>query len=155
MTYIRYLHVLAAAAWIGEVIVINFVLIPFVSSLSAETKKIVIQKLFPRIFRLASVLAATTAVCGYVYLFYIAKGNFSFLFNSQRGIFLFIGALLGTLLTLFHFFMENKMAHKIGISDEKEEMIDDIHLRLKIVPRVGLLVITTIFICMMISVRGL
>ncbi len=48
------------------------------------------------------------------------------------------------------------MAKKIGIvKDGNEEMVDDVHLKLKIVPRIGLVVITSIFLLMINASRGL
>ena len=152
---LRYIHVGAATAWVGEVIVINFVLIPFVGSLTEEKKAVVIQNLFPRIFRLASVLSATALVAGYILLYRRIDGDISLLFANASSTALAIGAILGTVLTLFHFFMENKMAQKIGISKEKTELVEDIHTKLKIVPRLGMLVILTTFVLMMYSVRSI
>jgi len=66
------------------------------------------------------------------------------------------GGALGLLLTLFHFFMENRLARKIGVGDPdlSQESVEDVHLKLRLVPRLGFLVLSTIFVLMMIAVRG-
>lgn len=155
--HIRWIHILSATAWFGEVVVINFVLIPVLSNLNQATREIIVVKLFPKIFNLASILASTALVSGAFLFWLISDGNFNYFFTSgNRGIALLIGMSLGTLLTFFHFFMENRMAKKIGIvaKQSDQRIVEDIHLRLKIVPRLGLLVITTIAISMMIAARG-
>jgi hypothetical protein len=66
-----------------------------------------------------------------------------------------LGGGLGLLLTLFHFFMENHLARRIGVGcpDLSSEQVEEVHSKLKIVPRVGLGVISTIFILMLSAVR--
>ena len=170
LIYIRWVHLISATSWYGEVVVINFILIPVASRLEGTLRSVYITTLFPRIFRLASVLSLTAVSTGLVLLYFRVNGNFLILLDSLAGRALAIGATLGILLTLFHFFMENRMAEKIGIVIRSGKPatntnadhnaaggthLEDIHTRLKIVPRIGLLVITTIFICMMIGVRGL
>ena len=154
----RWIHIVFAAGWFGEVVVINFVLIPALSKLDRETREKVVTNLFPKIFNLASVLSLTALVSGYTLFWMLTDGDWHYFFNNGiRGKALLLGMSLGTLLVFFHFFIENQMAKKIGIvcNNSGHEMLEDIHLRLKIVPRLGLLVITTILVSMMIAARGI
>lgn len=156
--YIRWIHIIFATAWFGEVVVINFILIPVLSKLDRTTREKIVTVMFPRIFNLASVLSLTALISGYLLFWMISDGDLNYFFvNGIRGKALLLGMSLGTLLTAFHFFLENQMAKKIGIVKNKgnDEMLEDIHLRLKIVPRIGMLVITTILVSMMVAVRGL
>ncbi len=57
--YVRWIHVLAASAWFGEVVAINFILIPTLSSYQGEGRKSFLSNVFPRVFRMASILSAT------------------------------------------------------------------------------------------------
>ena len=156
-TIVRWTHVLAASAWFGEVVVINFILIPTLSRYSAESRKDFLNAVFPRVFRLASILAATAVVTGVLLLYHHTRFDLSVLTESRWGIAIGIGGTLGLLLTLFHFFMENRLARRVGVGDPElsGDAVEDVHTKLTIVPRAGLVVITTIFVLMMTAVRGL
>ena len=60
------------------------------------------------------------------------------------------------LLALFHFLLENRLARGIGLGrrDISDEAITDVHAKLKIIPRLGLGVITATYVLMMFAVRG-
>lgn len=112
--------------------------------------------IFPKIFRLASVLAATTAVTGGTLLYLYTDGDWRMLTSGRWGISILVGGTMGLALTLFHFFMEDRLARRVGIgrADTPDSVLADVHVKLKIIPRAGLLVITTIFLLMMYAVRG-
>lgn len=151
-TIVRWLHVLCGSAWFGEVVVINFVLIPTLSKYKGSARKDFLNTIFPKIFKLASVLAATTAITGGILLYHFIGFEIEQL--TQRGTWgwsLLIAGSLGLILTLFHFFIENLLARKIGVGDPNisQEDVEDVHLKLKLVPRLGIVVITIIFIFML------
>lgn len=153
---IRSLHVLTGALWIGEVVVINAVLIPLLGRLSDESRKELLIKLFPKLFTLASHLSLSVVITGVFLVYYVTNGSFSNLLHGRWGLSILVGGGLGILLTLFHFFMENRLAGKIGLGkDGDEEQLTDVHLKLKFVPRMGLLVILTIFLLMLNAVRDI
>lgn len=156
LPFIRALHVIAASSWLGEVIVINFVLIPLVARNTGEIRKQFIITLFPRLFRLASILSATTVLTGAYLLHVYTQDDFTLLLNGRWGLGILIGGSLGLLLTLFHFFMENKLAKRIGIVKKtgSADVLEDVHLKLRIVPRLGLVVIVTAYLLMLYAVRG-
>lgn len=154
---VRHVHVLAASAWFGEVVVINFILLPVVAKLTGEMRKRFLATVFPRIFRAASVLSATTALSGGVLVWNHTSGNLAVLTGGGRwATCVLIAGCMGLALTLFHFFMEDKMARRLGIgrADTADAVLEDIHVKLKIVPRIGMGVISTIFVLMMYAVRG-
>ncbi len=153
VTLARWVHVMAGAMWLGEVVVINFILIPVMAKMANEGRHSFLSTVFPRVFRLASVLAGTAVVAGAL-LFYLTYGtDFSVLARNPA---LGAGMILGLLLAGFHFFMEDKLARRVGIGDPNTpaDVLDDVHLKLTIVPRIGLGVIATIFLLMMIGARG-
>ena len=154
---IRWIHVLAASVWVGEVCVINFVLIPSLSRFDGEFRRRFLGTVFPKIFRMASVLSVTTVITGVVLLVLYTRGNLEMLLSGRRGLSILIGGSMGILLTLFHFFMENQMAHKAGIGrpDTSDETLEDIHSKIRVVPRIGLGVIILIYLIMMYATRGL
>ncbi len=149
----RWIHVMAGAMWLGEVLVINAILVPVAGRMEGLHRKAFIGSVFPRVFRLASILSATAVLAGTT--LYVLTYGWSLAPLAHNPL-LGVGMALGILLTGFHFFMEDKLARRVGIGDPNApmEVIDDVHLKLKIVPRVGLAVIASIFVLMMIGARG-
>lgn len=157
-TLVRWLHVVCGSAWFGEVVVINFVLIPALSKYQGVARKDFLNTIFPKIFNLASVLAGITAVTGGFLLYHFVGFNVGRLTESGTwGWSILIAGSLGLILTLFHFFIENLLAHKIGVGnkDISQETVEDVHLRLKIIPRFGMFVITVIFLLMLNATHSL
>lgn len=153
----RWAHVLAGAAWLGEVVVIVFVLVPTALRMKPAARLDFVGRVFPRIFRLASVLAFITLAAGAA-LNYLLTGwqNLSAYFSSPRGMFIAIGGGLGLLLALFHFFVEHRIEPGVRsmsakVSPQEAKRIVTV---LTIVPRVGLGVMLAIFVSMMIRARG-
>lgn len=151
-TLIRWLHVVCGSAWFGEVVVINFVLIPALSNYQGIARKDFLNTIFPKIFHLASILSGITAITGGILLYHFIGFDISLL--TQRGAWgwsILIAGSLGLILTLFHFFIENLLARKVGVGNPNlsQESVEDVHIKLKIVPRLGLVVITTIFLLML------
>ena len=154
--YVRWIHVLAASAWFGEVVAINFILIPTLSGYQGDERKSFLNSVFPRVFRMASVLSATAAATGALLLYHHVGFDLVGLGDSRWGRMILVGGTLGLLLTLFHFFMENHLARRVGVGcpDISADQVEDVHGKLQVVPRVGLVVISTIFVVMMAAVRG-
>jgi uncharacterized membrane protein len=154
--FIRMIHVLSGSLWIGEVVVINFILIPVLSRYEGELRKQFLISIFPKIFNLASILSATVVLTGMFLVYYLTNGHLERLTQGSWGLSILFGGGLGIILTLFHFFMENRLANKIGLGKMgDEEKLAEVHLRLKLVPRIGLLVILTIFLLMINAAHGI
>ncbi len=67
-----------------------------------------------------------------------------------------VGGGLGIVLSVFHFFVEHKLAKKLGFDEHKDEnALAEFHLKLKIVPRIGMIVIMVIFLLMINAARGI
>jgi uncharacterized membrane protein len=156
LVFVRALHVLAASCWLGEVLVINLILVPTLSSYTGAARRDFLATVFPRVFHLASVLAGTVAVTGALLLYRFTAGDWRVLTDGRWGLCILIGGSLGGLLIGFHFFMEDRLARRVGIGrpDVGQDVVEDVHVKLKIVPRVGLAVITTIYVLMLFAVRG-
>ncbi|MCW5887514.1 MAG: hypothetical protein KIT07_05270 [Anaerolineales bacterium] len=157
LTAARWAHVLAGAAWLGEVIVIVFVLVPAALKMELAARLEFIGRVFPRIFQLASVLAFITLAAGAT-LNYQLTGwhNLGAYFSSPRGVFIALGGGLGLLLALFHFFVEHRIEPGVKgmaaeVTPREAERIVKV---LRILPRVGLSVMLVIFVSMMIGARG-
>ncbi|MDY0081707.1 MAG: hypothetical protein RBR74_00860 [Ignavibacteriaceae bacterium] len=155
-TTIRAIHILAAALWLGLVMVINFVILPVLSGLEGEFKRQVVKSIFPRIFILASVFSATVVITGLYLVYYLTNGNLEALLYGRWGISILIGSSLGILLTLFHFFLEGKLSKKISMGKHGDnQKLEEVHLKMKIVPRVGLTILTVIFLLMINAAHGI
>jgi uncharacterized membrane protein len=157
LAVVRWIHILAGAAWLGEVMTINFVLIPIVTRPALHERRRFIKTVFPLVFRLASILALTTIVAGAVLNYQITGWkNLDEYFSSARGLAILVGGLLGLLLTIFHFTLERRLEPLIKALDGESE-VDDVQKVvgwLRIIPRFGLGVILLIFILMMYGARG-
>ncbi|MCC7361343.1 MAG: hypothetical protein IT317_17790 [Anaerolineales bacterium] len=154
---VRWVHVVAGISWLGEVLTINLVLVPALVSLNKEARRAFIHQVFPRVFRLASILSATAVISGLV-LNYLMTGwtDLGALLRSRWGISILVGGSLGLLLTLFHFFVETRLeptAHTAdNISDSEVEKIVSV---LNLVPKIGMLIIVVVVLLMMYAARGL
>ena len=153
---VRWIHIVAGAAWFGEVVTINFVLVPIVSRMSREDAAVFLKRVFPRIFKLASVLAATAVVCGLLMAYQRFGDQPELLWTTSSGRAFTIGGTLGLALTVFHFVLEPRLDGMIcSAADTRDfEMSDRVVRMLRIVPRAGLLVITGIVLLMMVGTHG-
>lgn len=157
LAILRWAHILAAAAWLGEVVVIVFVLVPAVVRMPPARRPDFIASVFPRIFRLASVLAFTTLAAGAA-LNYQLTGwqNLGAYFASPRGMFIALGGGLGLALGLFHLTAERRL--EPGVSGLRlpagRRQAARILKVLTLVPRLGLGVLLVVFLSMMLAARG-
>ena len=154
---VLWIHLLAGAAWLGEVVTINFVIFPFVTRLDIEQRRRIIKNLFPPIFNLASVLALITLTAGLLLNYLLTEWrDLDQYLSTSNGRAIFIGGLLGLLLTIFHFFAEKRLERRIDkLEGGSNEEVETITRYLRIIPRVGMVVIFIIFALMMYGARGL
>ncbi len=157
LNLIRWFHILAGAAWLGEVVMINVVLVPTLSRLEPAVRGRVMAVVLPRVFRLASVLSAVTVLTGFLLLLIMTRGQLEVLVTSRWGRAILVGGWLGLALTLFHFVADGRFeptpagARGNPGGDETEMVLR----RLQVIPRVGLAVLLTAFVLMMYAARGL
>ena len=155
-TIMRTLHVVSGTVWFGQVVVINFILLPSLAKFDSAMRNKFVTTIFPKIFKLASHLALITVLTGIHLVISLTDADLSDLLNGRWGLSILIGGSLGLLLTTFHFFIENRLIKKIKIGEEGDATtIDDVYLKLKVVPRFGLVVITLILLLMINASRGI
>jgi uncharacterized membrane protein len=157
LSAVRWIHLLAGAAWLGEVITINFVLVPIVLRSQNSDRRRFIKNVFPLVFRLASILALIAIAAGALLNYQITGWkNLDEYFATPRGLAILVGGLLGLGLTLFHFTLERRLEPLIErLDDESDaEQVEEITSRLRWIPRFGLVVLFLIFILMMYGARG-
>ena len=150
----RWLHILAGLAWVGEVITINFVIVPALKSLPKADQSRFISAVFPRVFRLATTLALVSIIAGIVMSILQAGGSMPVLdLRSSRGIGIFGGGFLALLLLAFHLLVERRLKPLVVGPDDKQ--VEQIVRLLGIIPRAGLVVILTIALLMFFGSSGL
>jgi len=155
-TIMRTLHVLSGTAWFGQIMVINFILIPSLSKFDKSTQNKFITTIYPKIFKVESHLLIIAVLTGIHLVMSHTNADLSNLLSGRWGLSILIGGSLGILLTVFHFFIEKRMAKKIGITKgSSNEIVGNVHLKIKIIPRLVLVVITSIFLLMINASRGI
>ena len=156
MAFIRIIHVMAGVAWFGAVVTVNTVLIPYLLSIEIGNRREVLTTLFPRIFRLASVLSLAAVLTGSALLYLMIGTEISILWESQWGLYILIGGTLATILTVFHFIIEERLEKPLGaiLDDWKNSDIEVATKFLRVVPRVGLVVISTVLLLMIFASHG-
>jgi hypothetical protein len=137
-------------------ITVVFVLLPLLRRMPADSRNRFIARVFPQVFRLASVLALLTLAAGAT-LNYTITGwrNLAVYISSPRGFYIFLGGVLGLLPALFHFLVESRLESRVQqMATLDGEDSQRIQRFLQVVPRVGLGVILAVFILMMIGRCG-
>lgn len=156
-TIVRWVHVLAGAAWFGEVIMVTFVMVPVIGRLEPANRAAYISAVFPTVFRLASVFAGVALVAGLL-LNYMLTGwqNLGAYFSSTRGAAILVGGVLGALLAGFHFLVEGRIEGRVIQLAQMGNGQDQARIEkmLRVIPRVGLVVMLAIFVLMMVGARG-
>ena len=157
LNVVRWIHVISAAAWLGEVIVINVVLVPSLNSVPEEDRGSFIAKVFPRLFRLASVLALTALLSGLAMSYLITEWQgLDDALTTRWGVAILVGGILGLLLATFHFVVESRLRPLASSLDQapSPEEVDQVMRFLRIVPRIGMVVIFAAFLLMMVAARS-
>lgn len=157
----RWIHILAGGAWLGEVLVVNFVLVPVLARLEPARRGWFLAAIFPRIFRLASALSLTTVLAGAALNLSLSGWQLDValtrLAASRWGWSILAGGLLGLGLTLFHLVIERRLEPLVIAARENTdgEAFALILRRLRIIPRAGMAVLLLTFLLMMFAARGL
>ena len=153
---IRWIHILAGAAWLGAVVMVVFVLVPSVQRLNEPERGQVASIVFPRVFRLASVLSVTVVSAGIA--LYLERFGWRLelqpLVSSRWGWSILIGGGLGLILTIFHFVAEGRLAPLVRRGSDAP-LDTRVLTVLRIAPKVGLGILVTTVVLMAYAARGL
>lgn len=149
---VRWVHVLAGAAWFGEMVVINLVLAPALGWLERGQGSELLRAVFPRIFSLASWLSIVAVTSGFLLLGEMVDWrHWDLLVESRWGRSILTGGALGLGLTLFHHLVERRLSPVMAGNPSGLVYVEQ---RLRVVPRVGLLVLLVVMGAMMYAARG-
>lgn len=153
---LRWIHILSGAAWLGAVLMVVFVLVPAVLRLKEPARGAFAEMVFPRVFRLASILSVTVVSAGLA--LYLERFEWRLelepLVTGRWGWSILIGSSLTVLLALFHFFAEGRLApHVKGAGTTP--VAPRVLTVLRIAPRVGLAILATVMILMAYAAQGI
>lgn len=147
---LRLIHIVAGIGWLGEVITINFVLLPALFKANAKDQLTILNTVFPYIFRLATVLGGAAVLTGLTQLLLYTGFNLSLLTYSRWGWLLLIGGTMGVALYTFHLFQESGAERTLAahlafaIANDDQESVTILLRKLAIFPRAGLVVLVII-----------
>ncbi len=151
---IRNIHVLSASIWLGMVVVMNYGLMPSVAKKMTQLDVDILKPIFKNVTNLVSLSAASTFITGGIIIWMQTKFYFLGMLNSTRGTLILIAGSVGFLVTIFHFFAETKVENYLrSRSQNKDELLVG-YKGIEFIPKIGLVVVSAIFITMLIAVRG-
>lgn len=114
------------------------------------------ETVFPKVFWLASVLSVTVITAGVA--LYLERFGWHLrlepLVSGRWGWSILIGGTLALLLTLFHFFAEDRLVPQVK-SEESTPVTPRVLTVLRIAPRAGLAILVAVVILMAYAARGL
>jgi uncharacterized membrane protein len=143
--FARLIHILSAIGWLGEVLTVNFVLLPALRHVDLALRGRILLAVFPLIFRLATILGALAVLSGAVVFLIMSGGDFSRLFGTTWGQRILIGGVFGGLVFVFHLVQESRMegslATRLGTITHDTAQSDAILRHLQVIPRIGLLML--------------
>lgn len=152
---IRFVHVVAGIGWIGEVATVAFVLVPALRRTDAAGARALLEVVFPRVFRLATLLGGAAVISGLILLLF-GPGGLERAFSTAWGTRILMGGALGGVLFGFHLWMEPRLERRLQArlfaggelhDDDPAERI------LVLVPRVGLLILLAVVALMSAGAR--
>lgn len=144
---VRAVHVLAGVGWLGEVLTINFVLLPALFKARADERATLLTTVFPYVFRLATVLGGLAGVSGLALLLATTQFHPALLLGSRSGRLILIGGVLGALLYAFHLFQESGAERSLAgalvftTDQDNPHAVESLLRHLALFPRVGLLLL--------------
>lgn len=147
MYFVRLVHVIAGVGWLGEVITINFVLLPALFRAPADDRNVLLTTVFPYIFRLATALGGLAIVSGLGLLLWNTRLDLTLLVTTTWGWRILIGGTIGLIIFLFHLIQESGAERSLAgelvfLQDSDDpEAARRLLKHLAIFPRVGMLIL--------------
>lgn len=142
---VRFIHIVAGLTWVGEVVTINFVVLPALERADPALRARMLGPLFPLIFRLATILGGLAVLSGATLYWMMSKGDLGLLTQSRWGVRVLIGGSIGLLIYSFHLFQESRMegtlARRLVAAADHPEESDALLRHLRVIPRIGLAIL--------------
>lgn len=154
---VRLVHIISGVGWVGEVLTVNFVLLPALLSLEPASRGFLLQTVFPFVFRLATYLGGLAVISGATMFLLMTGGDFASALEAEWGRRILVGGILGAGLLIFHLVQESvwegSLASRLIASADDPAQSDALLRRLRIAPRVGLAIILVTVILMSAAAR--
>jgi uncharacterized membrane protein len=157
---VRLIHEFAGMTWYGEVFFITFILAPVLGRLPSDSNGPLMVKIFPRIFRAATVTASVTIVAGALTALLYANFDFSAFLDGTWGLSILAGGLMGLFMYLLHMTVEAVEIRGLkGLTLEEAkgfpEELTILEKRALMLPGVGFVILTTVLLLMVYAAHGL
>lgn len=151
---------LTGIAWYGEVVFIVFILIPSLSELTEESKKPLMIEMFPRIFRVATVTSATAIFSGAAIALLYTKYNLLVFLRTSWGLAILVGGTAGLIMFLVHMTVETTALRQVRRAKAKTqetfpEELKALERRIRLLPRVGFLLLNVTLVLMIYASHGI
>jgi uncharacterized membrane protein len=155
----RWIHELAAIAWFGEVFFITHIIVPMLGKLPNSEKGPLMMKLFPRVFRMATVSSAITIIAGVGTALVEANFDGSVFLGTKWGLLILAGGLIGLFMFLLHMTVEQvelRALSRITLNSQGElaPELATLYSRLRILPRIGFTLLTIAIVLMIYASHG-
>jgi len=149
VSVLRWIHELAAITWFGEVFVVTHILVPTLGRLPDSPKGLVMLRLYPRIFRMATISSSTTIIAGATVALLEARFDYSYFLTTFRGQLILVGGLIGLFMFLLHITVERvemKALSRVRIEPQEglPEELRVLDHRLRVLPRFGFTLLTIV-----------
>ena len=156
---LRWIHMFAGLAWWGEVFYINFVLTPALPKLEPAVKEKVMLELYPRMFRMATILSSLTISFGVLTALSLSGFDLTIFVNTYWGQLIFLGGSLGLFMFLLHMTVERVELkvlryRKSGTGGELPSELRGLERRMTWLPRFGFLILTLVLVIMVYAAQG-
>jgi uncharacterized membrane protein len=150
---LRTVHIVAGIGWLGEVLVVVFVLGPALRSATGPERIHLLARVFPLIFRLATVLGGVALLTGLALLWMYSGFQPALLFGTAWGRALLAAGSLALGLYGFHLVVERRLlrvAQQAGRGEASNDEVEQLAGHLGVIPLASLavlLVVATIMVC--------
>ncbi|RMG32451.1 MAG: hypothetical protein D6732_13415 [Methanobacteriota archaeon] len=143
--WIRAFHLFFGFAWWGMLFFLNLILLPSMNEMSRSGKYEVLGRVFPKIFKLATVNGFMAVSLGWLLaLEYFAQWNITYFFQTSINILFLTAISVITLLYLFHLILERNEIETVlkAVEKENDEEVNKLLDHLQLVPRIGFIILT-------------
>lgn len=150
----RLIHLISGVGWLGEVITINFVLLPALFRARSDDRIVLLNTVFPLIFRLATVLGGAALLTGLIMVLWYTQLHVLSILASAWGRYILIGGGLGAVLYFFHVFQEagaeRSLAAELAFTLDSDDpkAVERLMRHLAIFPRGGMALLVIIIALM-------
>jgi uncharacterized membrane protein len=160
VSLLRWIHEIAAITWFGEVFVVTHIIVPTLTKLPDSPKGVLMLKLYPRVFRMATISSSATVAAGTAVALLQVNFDFTYFLQTFRGQLIFVGGLVGLFMFLLHTTVERvemKALSRVRLDAQaglpQELMVLD--RRLRVLPRVGFTLLTIALFLMIYVSHGI